>query len=181
MTHPHPLPPSTRLIHKVSDAKCRSDTWKWVTSRNAAQVAPETHCHTTSNEITGPPCGRHANYSPNKYGIDQGIGDTIGPGGLFKSLRTIPVFLDVLRDAEELCPQAIVLNYTNPMSMLCLAASRVSSLPLVGLCHSVQGTSALLAKRAGVAVEEMEWDCAGIPIRRCRPIDRGSSRGSASH
>ena len=72
------------------------------------------------------------------------------PGGLFKSLRTIPVWLDVLKDAERLCPSALVLNYTNPMSMMCLAAARTSSMRVVGLCHSVQATTSMLAKRAGV-------------------------------
>jgi len=113
-------------------------------------------------EVSGLECVRFDNDIPLKYGIDQCIGDTIGPGGLFKALRTIPVFLDILRDAGRLCPGAIVLNYTNPMNMLCLAASRASALPVVGLCHSVQGTSHLLAKRAGVPYGEMEWECAGI-------------------
>jgi alpha-galactosidase len=72
------------------------------------------------------------------------------------------VFIDVLKDAERLCPEAIVLNYTNPMNMMCVAAARTSSMKVVGLCHSVQGTSHLMAKRAGVPYEEMEWDCAGI-------------------
>lgn len=99
---------------------------------------------------------------PREYGIDQCIGDTIGPGGLFKSLRTIPVWLEVLRDAEEFCPEALVLNYTNPMAMMCLAGFRASSMQAVGLCHSVQGTSHLLAKRAGVPYPELDWECAGI-------------------
>ena len=150
------------LIQKLIDQKGLSEKWNVVSSTDRREILPGTDYLTNCIEVSGLACVRHDNDIPKKYGIDQCIGDTIGPGGLFKSLRTIPVFLDVLRDAEELCPQAIVLNYTNPMSMLCLAASRVSSLPLVGLCHSVQGTSALLAKRAGVPVEEMEWDCAGI-------------------
>jgi len=113
-------------------------------------------------EVSGLDCVRHDNDIPAKYGIDQCIGDTIGPGGLFKGLRTIPVWLEILRDAEKLCPDAVVLNYTNPMNMMCLAAGRVSRLPVVGLCHSVQGTSHLLARRAGVAYEAMTWECAGI-------------------
>lgn len=84
---------------------------------------------------------RHDNDIPLKYSIDQCIGDTIGPGGLFKSLRTIPVFLAVLRDCELLCPQAIVLNYTNPMAMMCTVPGRSSSMQVVGLCHSVQGSA----------------------------------------
>ena len=69
---------------------------------------------------------------PMKYGVDQCIGDTIGPGGLFKSLRTIPSFLEILADVERLCPDALVLNHTNPMSMTILAASRASQHPGVG-------------------------------------------------
>jgi alpha-galactosidase len=100
---------------------------------------------------------------PLKYGIDQCLGDTIGPGGLLKALRTGPVWLDILRDVERICPEALVLNYTNPMNMLCLAASRaVPHVAVVGLCHSVQGTSKLLAEYADVDYEEMDWECAGI-------------------
>lgn len=113
-------------------------------------------------EVSGLGCVRHDNDIPARFGVSQCIGDTVGPGGLFKGLRTIPVWLDILKDAERLCPQALVLNYTNPMSMMCLAAVRTTSLPLIGLCHSVQGTSKLLAKRADVPYAEMVWDCAGI-------------------
>ncbi|MCC5875382.1 MAG: alpha-glucosidase/alpha-galactosidase [Candidatus Sumerlaeia bacterium] len=113
-------------------------------------------------EVSGTECVRHDNDIPLKYGLDQCIGDTLGPGGLFKGLRTIPVWLEILRDAEELCPEALVLNYTNPMAMMCLAAGRASSMQVVGLCHSVQGTSHLLATRAGVPIKELEWECAGV-------------------
>ncbi len=113
-------------------------------------------------EVSGTMCVRHDNDIPAKYGIDQCIGDTIGPGGLFKGLRTIPVWLDILDDCEALCPDALVLNYTNPMSMMCLAAGRYSDMNVVGLCHSVQGTSNWLAELAGVPYLELEWECAGI-------------------
>lgn len=113
-------------------------------------------------EVSGVDCVRHDNDIPLKYGLDQCIGDTLGPGGLFKGLRTIPVWLDILKDAEELCPNALVLNYTNPMAMMCLAAGKTSAMQVVGLCHSVQGTSHLLAQRAGVPLGEMEWECAGV-------------------
>jgi alpha-galactosidase len=94
--------------------------------------------------------------------VDQCIGDTIGPGGLFKALRTVPVFLEVLEDVEELCPDAWVLNYTNPMSIMCLASAMVSDANVVGLCHSVQGTSHKLARDAGVPYDKLRWSCAGI-------------------
>lgn len=68
----------------------------------------------------------------------------------------------MLKDCEELCPNAIILNYTNPMGMMCLAAGRTSSMQVVGLCHSVQGTSQLLADYAGIPIKDMEWECAGI-------------------
>lgn len=113
-------------------------------------------------EVSGTDCVAFDNDIPARYGVDQCIGDTIGPGGLFKALRTIPVWLDVLADAERLCPDAWVLNYTNPMSMMCLAAGRTSAMTVVGLCHSVQATSRLLAKRAGVRFRDLDFTCAGI-------------------
>ena len=99
---------------------------------------------------------------PMKYGVNQCIGDTIGPGGIFKALRTGPAWLDILRDAEELCPDAWVLNYTNPMSILMLAALTATKMRAVGLCHSVQGSSKQLADYLQVPYKELEWQCAGI-------------------
>jgi len=147
----------TRLLDKTG-----ARGWKLIASENRREVMKGSDYIVNCIEVSGLECVRHDNDIPKKYGIDQCIGDTIGPGGLFKSLRTIPVWLEVLKDAERLCPQAIVLNYTNPMNMMCLAAARTSSMQVVGLCHSVQGTSDLLAKRAGIPIAEMEWECAGI-------------------
>lgn len=113
-------------------------------------------------EVSGVECVQFDNDIPLKYGVDQCIGDTIGPGGLFKALRTVPVFLEVLKDIEKLCPNAWVLNYTNPMSIMCLAAARASKANVIGLCHSVQGASHTLASWADVPYHELEWDCAGV-------------------
>src|SRR6266567_4481184 len=99
---------------------------------------------------------------PMKYGVDQCIGDTIGPGGIFKALRTGPAWLYIVADTARLAPKAMILNYTNPMSILTLAAARSTSLPVVGLCHSVQGTSRQLADYLNIPYEELEWSCAGI-------------------
>ncbi len=104
------------------------------------------------------------NAIPERYGVDQCIGDTIGPGGLFKCFRTLPAFMQILDDCERCCPGAIVLNYTNPMGMLCLAASLASSMQVVGLCHSVQSTSRLLAGRAGGRLRR-----AGLGVCRHKP------------
>jgi alpha-galactosidase len=136
--------------------------WKVEASTDRTQMLPGTDYIVVCVEVSGTGAVRFDNDIPAKYGVDQCIGDTIGPGGLFKALRTVPVWLEVLQDAERLCPDALVLNYTNPMSIMCLAAGRTSFLPVVGLCHSVQGTGHLLARRAGVTYEEMAWECAGI-------------------
>ncbi len=150
-----------KLIEKVRD-QLGASGWTVEASTDRCAVMSGSDYIVNCIEVSGLECVRLDNDIPAKYGIDQCIGDTIGPGGLFKGLRTIPVFLDVLKDAERFCPEAIVLNYTNPMNMLCLAAGRTSKMQVVGLCHSVQGTSHLLAERAGVPYNEMEWECAGI-------------------
>jgi len=151
----------TQLIKKLI-ARLGLTNWNVIASRDRRKVLSGTDYIINCIEVSGLECVRFDNDIPAKYGIDQCIGDTMGPGGLFKALRTIPVFLEVLKDVGRICPQAIVLNYTNPMSMMCLGAGRTSPVPVVGLCHSVQGTSHLLAKRAGVPYEELDWECAGI-------------------
>lgn len=113
-------------------------------------------------EVAGLAHVRHDYDIPLRYGVDQCIGDTIGPGGLFKALRTLPAWLDILRDIEVLAPRALVMNYTNPMSLMVLAAARQGSLPVVGLCHSVQGTSRQLAGYLDIPYAELDWDVAGI-------------------
>ncbi len=99
---------------------------------------------------------------PTKYGLRQTIGDTLGIGGIMRALRTIPVMLDIGRDMEELCPDALLLNYTNPMAMLTWAMNRGTKIKTVGLCHSVQGTAAELAFILGIPSEEIDYLCAGI-------------------
>ena len=92
---------------------------------------------------------RHDIEIPKKYGVDFNIGDTRGTAGIFRALRTIPVMLSIVKDMEKYCPKAVMLNYTNPMAMLCRAMSRESFIQLTGLCHSVQGTAEMLAKWIG--------------------------------
>src|SRR5438445_990662 len=99
---------------------------------------------------------------PMRYGVDQCIGDTIGPGGIFKALRTGPAWLDIVRDTERMAPRAVVMNYTNPMSILTLAALRATNLQVIGLCHSVQGTSRQIAQYLGIPYGDMRWQCAGL-------------------
>ena len=88
---------------------------------------------------------------PKRYGLRQTIADTLGIGGIMRGLRTIPVLLDVCRDLEELSPDALLLNYVNPMAMLCWAVAEASPIRTVGLCHSVQGTAGRAGRRPRAA------------------------------
>ncbi len=99
---------------------------------------------------------------PKQYGVDINIGDTRGPSGIFRALRTIPVMLDIVNDMERYCPGATLLNYTNPMAMLCRAIQRSSFIRMTGLCHSVQGTAMMLADWIGAPYDEITYTCAGL-------------------
>jgi alpha-galactosidase len=101
---------------------------------------------------------------PKKYGLRQTIADTLGIGGIFRALRTIPVMLDFARDIEAVCPDAWFLNYTNPMAMLTGAMLLATGVRTVGLCHSVQGCAWWLLKQLGMleSVKELRWKIAGI-------------------
>ncbi|GBG06944.1 alpha-glucosidase/alpha-galactosidase [Paenibacillus agaridevorans] len=98
---------------------------------------------------------------PLKYGVDQCIGDTLGPGGVFRALRSIPVILDIAKDMEELCPKAILLNYVNPMAMICWALGE-TNIEYVGLCHGVQTTLDLISGYTGIPKEEIDIITGGI-------------------
>lgn len=98
---------------------------------------------------------------PKKYGVDVVIGDTRGPSGIFRFLRSAPVLKEFASDILELCPNAVVLNYTNPM---CMVTSYMEhcGVKLTGLCHSVQGTAAMLAKWIGADMKDVTYKCAGV-------------------
>jgi len=98
---------------------------------------------------------------PRQYGVDQCVGDTLGPGGVFRGLRSIAVFEEIARDMHELCPDALMLQYANPMSINCWALN-LMGIKVVGLCHSVQGTSKMLAHELGVPYEEVSFKWGGI-------------------
>jgi len=113
-------------------------------------------------EVAGLPNVRHDYEIPLRYGVDQCIGDTIGPGGLFKALRTLPAWIEILKDVERLAPRSLVMNYTNPMSLTVLTGVRASWLPTVGLCHSIQHTSQQLSEYLDIPYEAIHWRAAGI-------------------
>lgn len=98
---------------------------------------------------------------PRKYGLDQCVGDTLGPGGVFRGLRSLAAFQEIAATMHEVCPDALVLQYANPMAINCWALSNLG-IKAVGLCHSVQGTTKMLAHRAGLAYDECNFKCYGI-------------------
>ncbi len=98
---------------------------------------------------------------PRRYGLDQPVGDTLGPGGVFRFLRSAPALEDLAADMRALCPEALLINYANPMAMNCWYLNELGVKP-VGLCHSVQGTSRFLAGALGVPYEEVRYLAAGI-------------------
>ncbi|PKO17935.1 alpha-glucosidase/alpha-galactosidase [candidate division BRC1 bacterium HGW-BRC1-1] len=99
---------------------------------------------------------------PKKFGLKQTIADTLGIGGIMRALRTIPVMVSYCRDMEELCPNTMFLNYTNPMAMNMMGVFRATKIKSVGLCHSVFGTAHALCGDIGVPYEEINYVCAGI-------------------
>jgi alpha-galactosidase len=99
---------------------------------------------------------------PLKYGVDQCIGDSLGPGGIFRGLRTIPVLADIARDMAEICPDAVMLNYANPMAACCLGLGRVTDMPFIGLCHGVQTTLDLIGGYTDTPKDQIDFLCAGI-------------------
>ena len=118
---------------------------------NAIQVGGYDPCTITDFEI------------PKKYGLRQTIADTLGIGGIFRALRTIPVLFDFAKDMEEVCPDAWFLNYTNPMAMLTGAMMRYTGVKTVGLCHSVQGCAKGLLESLGMEYDDtIQWKIAGI-------------------
>ena len=99
---------------------------------------------------------------PKKYGIDINIGDTRSVSGIFRALRNIPLMLDICRDIEKYCPNAVFLNYTNPMSMLCGAMQRYANVEVTGICHSVQGTIKMLGEWLSIPENEIDYKCMGV-------------------
>ncbi len=132
----------------------------WITTDTREAVRDADYVITTFQ--VGGIEGFEADYKiPLKYGVDQCIGDPLGPGGVFRALRSIPVMLDLAQDMEELCPEALILQYVNPMAMVCWALG-TTNVQFVGLCHGVQTTLDLISGYVGVPKAQIDFLCAGI-------------------
>jgi len=152
------------LAHRMAEflIERTGRAWTVEASTDRTQVLAGSDYVINTIEVAGLANVRHDYDIPLKYGVDQCIGDTIGPGGLFKALRTLPAWIDILADVERLAPRALVMNYTNPMSLTVLTGIRASSQPIVGLCHSIQHTSEQLAEYLDIPLAEINWRAAGI-------------------
>lgn len=139
---------STCVVKSYSDRKEALRGAKYVV--NAIQVGGYDPCTITDFEI------------PKKYGLRQTIADTVGIGGIFRNLRTIPVMLDFAADIREVCPDALFLNYTNPMAVLTNAMNTLGGVQTVGLCHSVQACIPDLFRNLGMETEGVQAKIAGI-------------------
>jgi alpha-galactosidase len=157
---PERLKLAKALVEKIVDLAGKK--WKVVASVDRKEVLPGSDFVINQIEVHGLQTVKMEYEIPLKYGVKQCIGDTLGPGGLFKTLRTLPAWLDIVRDIEEYCPNCVILNYTNPMSAVTLATVRSTQIPVVGLCHSIQNTSSQLADYLDVPYEELEWRAGGI-------------------
>jgi alpha-galactosidase len=158
---PERLRTSEIVAHKIAEALNVQPTIESSLDRREALAGADYAI--TMIQVAGYKPGTVIDFEiPKKYGLRQTIADTLGIGGIMRGLRTIPVLLDICRDMEELCPDATLLQYVNPMAMNCWAIGRASTINTVGLCHSVQGTAQQLARDIGVPVEEINYVSAGI-------------------
>ncbi len=162
--HPGRLEKVRSYVQRMVDAY-RLPT-RVVASTNRTELLPEADFVITSIAAGG---GAYYGFPyhqeieiPRKYGIEQSVADTCSVGAVFRFLRTGPVQHQIIKDIERLCPQTLVLNHTNPMAMLIWLHSMASAVRVVGLCHSVQGTTARLAQYIGVPSKEISYKVAGI-------------------
>jgi len=160
------MAPSTRNTSKVEEFinkviqknGLRAKVWVTTDRREALKGADYV---IATFQVGGVPAFEQDYTIPMKHGVDQCIGDTLGPGGVFRALRSIPETLALAKEMEEVCPKAVLLNYVNPMAMICWALGE-TKIQFVGLCHGVQTTLDLISGYVGVPKEQIDYLCAGI-------------------
>ena len=150
----------TKCVLRIKEYMQSNITVTATTSREEALIGADAVVVTVFNGDVD--VWRHEIEIPMKYGVDINAGDTRSVSGIFRALRNIPLMLDICKDMERLCPNAFMLNYTNPMAMLCKAMQTYTSVDVTGLCHSVQGTSRMLAEWVDVDYEALSFTCVGI-------------------
>lgn len=146
-----------RIIENMNCPKCKIITT--MDRREALKGADGVLCTVFNGDID---IWQYDILIPKKYGVDINVGDTRSVSGIFRALRNVPLMLDICKDIEECCPNAVFLNYTNPMSMLCCAMQKHANVEVTGLCHSVQGTIKMLSEWLCVPYEEIVYKCMGV-------------------
>src|SRR5246500_240481 len=157
---PQRLEESRQIVQKIVDE--RKLTARIIASTDRAESVRNADYVITTFQEGGLEAYAQDIEIPKKYGVEQCVGDTLGPGGVFRALRTIPVLIDLCHELDQHAPNAWLLNYVNPMAANCWAVDVATGRPHVGLCHSVQGTSEMLAKWLEVPYEQVNFRCGGI-------------------
>ncbi len=150
----------TFVKRMIADNGSKASVWSTLDRREALRNADYV---IVMIQVGGVEAFRFDYEIPMKYGVDQCVADSIGPGGVFRALRTIPVLRDIVGEMEELCPRALLLNYANPMGANCTGLGRAASkIQFIGLCHGVQTTLDLISRYVEVPKEQIDYLCAGI-------------------
>ena len=158
--NPEPLPAMTEFVRHVTALKGAGITVSATTDRREALEGADyvVVCISTGAFESM----RHDLEIPERHGIKQSVGDTVGPGGIMRALRNIPVLVAIARDMEEICPDAWMLNITNPMTTLCRAVTRETSVKTVGLCHEITGAQFMLSQILDVDFRSFDFEVVGV-------------------
>lgn len=157
---PAPIPRMVELVEHIADVRGIGLTARGTTDQREALEGAD---YVVANISTGGfESMRHDLEVPARYGIEQSVGDSVGPGGILRAQRNIPVFLDLVRDMEAACPDAWLLNLTNPMTTICRAVTRESSITTVGLCHEITIMQFILSLLLGVGFMDISATVAGV-------------------
>src|SRR5437588_2323665 len=158
--NPEPLAPMADFVRHVVGLLGVDLTVSTTTSQREALAGADYVVVTISTG--GFASMRHDLEIPEKHGIKQSVGDTVGPGGIMRALRNIPVLLGIARDMQELCDDAWLLNLTNPMTTLCRAVTRETNVQCVGLCHEITGAQFMLSNLLDAEFLEFDFDVVGV-------------------
>ena len=157
---PEPLEPMADFVRHIAQLKGLGLTVSTTTNRREALEDADYVVVTISTG--GFASMRHDLEIPEGHGIKQSVGDSVGPGGIMRALRNIPVLVDIARDMEDICPDAWMLNITNPMTTLCRAVTRETSVKTVGLCHEIAGARWTLSQLLDTGYEAFDFEVVGV-------------------
>ncbi len=157
---PAPLPDMADFVQHVVGLKGVAMTVTTTTDQRAALAGADYVVVTISTG--GFASMRHDLEIPERHGIKQSVGDSVGPGGIMRALRNIPVLVGIARDMEELCPDAWMLNITNPMTTLCRAVTHETSIETVGMCHEIAGAQFALSLLLDASFLDLDFELVGV-------------------